>query len=160
MAIEDSVPPPPLPLPVPDREAPEACPDLAALGPVGTRLDFVRFGDSRLGERLLRERSLLDRLPFGAVLLDSGGVIVKYNAGEAAIAGRDFRGTVGQNFFDIAPCTRTPHFLGRFREGVAAGRINLLFEYVFSGLPGRPAVRVHMVSEDTARGIWLFVKRL
>jgi hypothetical protein len=43
----------------------------------------------------------------------------------------------------VAPCTRTRKFLGRFREGVAAGRFNASFEHRFD-LQSRPCAWVRM----------------
>ena len=86
----------------------------------------------------------LDALAFGAVELDREGRILRYNAAEADISGRDQAGMVGRDFFaDVAPCTRGATFEGRFRAGVKAGKMDVQFTYVFDhemrrASPGKP----------------------
>lgn len=101
----------------------------------------------------------LDRLPFGVVKLDAQGTILAFNVAESELSGFRPAEVLGRNFFhDVAPCTRTKKFFGRFQEGVAAGRLNASFEYRFD-LQSRPSVWVHMA--DGAPGEYVvIVKRI
>ncbi len=103
----------------------------------------------------------LDLLAFGAVELDRDGKIVRYNAAEADISGRDQDGMVGRNFFsEVAPCTRSDAFEGRFRAGVAAGKLDVQFTYVLDHemVPTEVRVRMHRIeNKDT---YWVLIKRV
>lgn len=103
----------------------------------------------------------VDGLAFGAVQLDRTGKILAYNATEAAITGRDPKEVLGRNFFsDVAPCTDTPKFKGEFDKGVAAGTLNVMFEYMFDYKMTPTKVRVHMKKALTGDSYWVFVKRV
>jgi len=101
----------------------------------------------------------LDRLPFGVIKLDALGKVLAFNVAESELSGFRPADVLGRNFFhDVAPCTRTKKFFGRFQEGVAAGRLNASFEYRFD-LQSRPSVWVHMA--NGAPGEYLvIVKRI
>ncbi|MFB6259321.1 MAG: photoactive yellow protein, partial [Thiohalorhabdaceae bacterium] len=87
----------------------------------------------------------LDELSFGAIQLDSLGTILQYNAAEGAITGRDPSQMVGRNFFrEVAPCTRSPEFYGKFMDGVQAGHLDTVFEYTFDYRMTPTTVKVHM----------------
>ena len=80
----------------------------------------VAFGKSDLENVLAKmDDAQLNKLAFGAVELDASGRILKYNAAEGAITGRDPKTVVGKNFFsEVAPCTNRPEFRGVFDKGV------------------------------------------
>jgi photoactive yellow protein len=74
----------------------------------------------------------INDIAFGAIQLDGQGKIIQYNAAEGDITGRNPDEVVGKNFFrDVAPCTNSPEFKGRFDQGVQSGDLNTMFEYVF-----------------------------
>ncbi len=74
----------------------------------------------------------MDELPYGAILVDGKGMVHCYNRAESEISGLAEANVLGRNFFtDIAPCTNLPAFRGRFEEGVARGRLDVMFEFVF-----------------------------
>ncbi len=100
----------------------------------------------------------IDRLPFGVIKVDRKGTILLYNATEGRLAGFDPASVVGRNFFrDIAPCTNRPEFLGRFLQGVKAGRFDVTFRYVFR-LRGVPiAVTVNLRSSYFDEAVWILV---
>lgn len=85
-----------------------------------------------------------DRLPFGLLLLDDEGTVLRYNAAESRLSGRAPEETLGLNFFrDVAPCTRVQEFEGRFRrllEKGEAARVSFSFVFRFTG--GDQLVRV------------------
>ena len=93
--------------------------------------------------------------------LDGSGKIIQYNAAEGDITGRDPGAVVGKNFFkEVAPCTNSPEFKGRFDEGVKNGDLNTMFEYVFDYEMKPTKVKVHMKKALTGDTYWVFVKRL
>lgn len=88
-----------------------------------------------------------DRMPFGIIELDYDGRIVAYNMGEAKMSKRNPKDMIGLNFFeDVAPCTKTPVFYGRFKAGVKAGNLNARFDYLFDHEMEPLAVRVTMIT--------------
>lgn len=104
----------------------------------------------------------IDDLAFGMITLDRNGMILQYNAAEGAITGRDPKETLGKNFFkDVAPCTNTDEFFGRFKKGVASGDLNVMFEYTFDYNMAPTRVRVHMKNAPgSAEKFWVLVKRV
>ena len=80
---------------------------------------LIKFGaDSVANDLASLNDSDLDSLAFGAVELDRDGRILRYNAAEAEISGREQEGMIGRDFFaEVAPCTRSEAFEGRFPRG-------------------------------------------
>lgn len=94
----------------------------------------------------------LDDLPFGVICLDDAGTIVKYNLAEARLARLDRSRVLGKNFFtQIAPCTKTPEFEGRFRKFIASREPRISFPYVFDFKFGAQQVQVEIVRVATSR---------
>lgn len=125
-------------------------------------MDIVRFGSDDI-ENVLATMSgnELDDLAFGAVQLAADGTVLAYNAAESEITGRDPGEVLGKNFFtEVAPCTNTDEFYGKFREGVRSGKLNSLFEYVFDYRMAPTKVQVHMKQALQGDTYWVFVKRL
>ena len=125
-------------------------------------MQVVQFDDDHIENALsnITERDFND-LAFGAIQLDAKGTIIKYNAMEGAITGRDPKSVIGQNFFvDVAPCTNSAEFKGRFDEGVADGSLNVAFEYTFDHQMVPTKVMVHMKKALIDDSYWVFVKRL
>lgn len=125
-------------------------------------LEHIQFGkddfDNVLGSLPDRE---LDRLAFGAIELDATGKILRYNAAEGAITGRDPASVIGKNFFrEVAPCTSTSKFKGVFDAGVKNNDLNTMFEYVFDHQMTPTKVRVHMKTSISGKSFWVFVKRI
>ena len=103
----------------------------------------------------------LDALAFGAIELDRKGRILRYNAAEADISGRDQAGMVGRDFFaDVAPCTRGEAFEGRFRAGVKAGKMDVQFTYVLDHEMDATEVRVRMHTVEGKDSYWVLIKRV
>ncbi|WP_395704258.1 photoactive yellow protein [Aquabacterium sp.] len=131
---------------------------LQAANPMKT----VGFGKSDV-ENVLAKMSdeQLNRLAFGAIELDASGRILKYNAVEGAITGRDPKAVVGKNFFtEVAPCTNRPEFKGVFDKGVRENNLNTLFEYVFDHQMKPTKVKIHMKRAISSSSYWIFVKRV
>ncbi len=125
-------------------------------------MEIVAFGKNDIENVLGRMNSAqLDGLSFGAIEVDSTGKILKYNATEGAITGRDPKSMVGKNFFlVVAPCTNRPEFRGVFDAGVRNGDLSTLFEYVFDHQMVPTKVKVHMKKAISGDTYWIFVKRI
>jgi photoactive yellow protein len=127
-----------------------------------SNLNLISFGQSDI-DNVLKNLSAkdVDNLAFGAVEITADGTILKYNAAEAGITGRKKEDMIGKNFFnDVAPCTKTDQFYGKFKEGVAKGDLNVMFEYTFDYNMAPTKVKVHMKKALVGDTYWIFVKRL
>jgi photoactive yellow protein len=103
----------------------------------------------------------INGLAFGAIELDRTGKILRYNAMEGQITGRDPKDMVGKSFFtDVAPCTNTPDFKGKFDAGVAKGDLSVMFDYMFDYQMKPTRVKVHMKKSIIGDSYWVFVKRV
>jgi len=124
--------------------------------------ESLKFGQNDIGNVLNdMDSGQIDNLAFGVITLDKAGNILQYNAAEGAITGRDPKEVIGKNFFtDVAPCTKTDEFHGRFTRGVAAGDLNVMFEYTFDYKMAPTRVRVHMKTAPLGDKYWVLVKRL
>lgn len=92
-------------------------------------------------------------LPFGMVKMDLTGKILEYNMAEAELTGTDPAWALGKNFFhEVATCTNTPDFYGKFIEGVRKGFLNAVFNYSFTHCEIPIRVRVHMFTMPDSRG--------
>jgi photoactive yellow protein len=124
-------------------------------------MQVLRFGTDDIDNILAAEPERVDRLPFGAILLDPDGRILKYNRMEAGFAGRRVEDVIGRSFFDeVAPCSKGQIIYHRFFRAVSEGKCNIQLDYAFEYGVTPCQVRVHLKSEDTRKGIWMFIKRL
>jgi methyl-accepting chemotaxis protein len=131
------------------------------------KLDVVKFDASELDEAMSSmKQEDLDNLSFGVVELDKDGNIVKYNSAEGDITGRDPKEVIGRSFFnEVAPCTKSPVFYGKFNEGVTKDDLNVMFDYTFDYNMAPTKVKIQMknndeVISDDGKTYWIFVKRL
>lgn len=125
-------------------------------------MEIVQFGSNDIENKLASmDKGQLDDVAFGAIQLDGNGKIIQYNAAEGNITGRDPSAVVGKNFFtDVAPCTNSKEFKGKFDEGVKNGDLNTMFEYTFDYEMKPTKVKVHMKKALSGDSYWVFVKRL
>ena len=97
-----------------------------------------------------------DALPYGAIKLDDLGRILIYNVWESELAGFDPADAEGSLFFtELAPCTNNRLFFGRFREGVAANEMDVVFPYTFTYRMRPTLVTIHLLRTESVN--WLFV---
>jgi photoactive yellow protein len=124
-------------------------------------MEMISFAQDDIENQVSKmSTSELNNMNFGAIKLDKSGKVLQYNAAEGEITGRDPKEVVGKNFFDeVAPCTKTDDFYGKFKEGVASGKLNVLFEYEFDYKMSPTRVKVHMKNALVGDDIWVFVKR-
>jgi photoactive yellow protein len=128
-------------------------------------MDHVSFQGVDLAELLPRiPDSIKNGLPFGLVKLDLQGTVLEYNMAEGDLTGVSPEWAIGKNFFDeVAVCTKTAAFYGRFLEGVKKGFLNTVFDYVFDHRDVGLRVKVHMVTIPDHLGrksVMVLVKRV
>ena len=125
-------------------------------------MDILQFGSDDIENNLANMSDEdLDKLAFGAIQLDASGKVLQYNAAEGGITGRDPKSVIGKNFFkEVAPCTQSKEFQGRFQEGVKNKNLHTMFEYVFDYKMQPTKVKVHMKKALVDDSYWIFVKRL
>ncbi len=101
----------------------------------------------------------LDKLPFGAIRLDSEGKILSFNTHEAELTGRVPEKVIGKNFFtEVAPCTNVQAFAGRFREGVQKEDMHVIFPYKFDFEMAPRDVTVTLFYSKQTKSSWVFVR--
>lgn len=125
-------------------------------------MSIVQFDQDNIENALAKMSDTeIDDLAFGAIELDKTGKILRYNATEGAITGRDKDAVIGQNFFEsVAPCTKTKDFFGRF-EAIRDGKEeSVIFYYTFDYQMSPTKVNVHMKKALVGDNIWIFVKRM
>ncbi|NCS92709.1 MAG: photoactive yellow protein [Leptospira sp.] len=104
-------------------------------------------------------RSEADHAAFGIIKLEADGKIVLYNKFESDLAGVPIEKAEGKNFFtDIAVCTNNRIFFGRFKEGIAQGNLDLVFNYVFTYKMKPTNVVIHLYFDKVSKTNWVFVK--
>ena len=125
-------------------------------------MERVNFGSDDIGNKLAEMSDKdIDNLAFGAINLDKNGTILSYNKPEGEITGRKPEEVIGKNFFtEVAPCTKTDEFFGKFQEGVKSGNLSTMFEYTFDYQMKPTKVKVHMKKSLNDDSYWVFVKRV
>jgi photoactive yellow protein len=104
-------------------------------------------------------RAEADNAAFGIIKLEADGKIVLYNKYESELAGVPIEKAEGKNFFtDIAVCTNNRIFFGRFKEGIAQGNLDLVFNYVFTYKMKPTNVIIHLYFDKVSKTNWVFVK--
>lgn len=123
-------------------------------------MEIIPFGSQDLDNILNREPQRAEYLPFGAVLLDRSGRIVKYNKAEGLIASRTPEEMIGKDFFnDVAPCAKGKRFHGEFLKFHRTGQVNVMFDYTFAYKGADVGVKIHLKSQPDGQFCWMFVKR-
>ena len=117
-------------------------------------MEYITFEGVNLAELLPRiPDAAKDAMPFGMVKLDLTGKILEYNMAEGELTGVDPKWAIGKNFFDdVALCTKTQAFYGKFLEGVERGFLNSVFDYTFDHGLVATRVKVHMITMPNAKG--------
>ena len=104
----------------------------------------------------------VDALPFGAIVIDASGTIIRYNQFEARLSNLDANRVIGKNFFrDIAPCTAVSAFEGRMRDFVASEeRYSVTFDYRFTFAHGPVDVEISFMKLPADGTILIAVDRV
>jgi photoactive yellow protein len=87
-----------------------------------------------------------DALPYGLIVLDDDGVVVRYNEAESRLSGLPRNRVIGRQFFDeVAPCTRVRGLGETYRAMVAAAQpASTQLDFVFRFRSGERSVFVVM----------------
>ena len=102
----------------------------------------------------------LDVADFGIVKVDDEGVIAFYNTYESQLAGVAPEQAVGRNFFtQVAPCSNSRLFHGRFKQGIARGELAVQFIYTFTYKMSPTPVKVHLYRDAASQTNWILVQR-
>ena len=124
-------------------------------------MEVLEFAADDIDNRLSESPEYVEALPFGAILLDRAANILKYNKSEGMIVGRDPDDVIGKNFFnDVAPCAKGRELYGQYQKAVAEPACNVLLDFTFDYKMEPTNVRIHLKSNDTNQGVWMFVKRV
>jgi len=124
-------------------------------------MEIISFGSKDVDNLLQRDPNRIEFLPFGAVMLDRTGKIIKFNAAESIIAGRAAGDVMGKNFFnEVAPCAKGKKFHGEFMKFAQTGNVNTLLDYEFDYKMKPVKVRIHVKSAPDGQNCWIFVKRV
>jgi photoactive yellow protein len=124
-------------------------------------MEIIPFGAKDVDNILQREPYRAEQLPFGAILVDRSGKVLKYNQAEGLIAGRNPADVIGKDFFNaVAPCAKGKRFYGEFLRFATTGAVNVMLDYEFDYKMKPVRVRIHMKSAPDGQSCWLFVKRL
>jgi len=106
------------------------------------------------------DRAVADSQDHGVVQVDKQGHVLMYNKYQSELAGVDPSTAEGRSFFtQIAPCTNNRLFFGKFKDGVAAGKLDETFKYTFTFKMKPTAVEIHMVHDEPSDTNWVFVKK-
>lgn len=119
---------------------------------------IVDFEAPDLAARVERlSQSQIDKLPFGAVLLDGEGVVLFYSAAERRLSGYPGE-AVGRNFFEIGRCFGKIDLRAQIVRAREESNVDLEF-----ALPGdyNDATREVRARVQSARsgGVWVFMQR-
>ena len=118
----------------------------------------VDFEAPDLAARVERlSQSQIDQLSFGAILLDTEGVVLFYSAAERRLSGYPGE-AVGRNFFEIARCFGKVDLRAQIMRALEEGRVDL--EFAMAG-DYDDATREMRARVQSARqgGVWLFLQR-
>jgi photoactive yellow protein len=125
---------------------------------MNTTTTEYRFEESDTERLEMMSGAEFDDLAFGVIRLDTAGRVLAYNRTESLYSGLKPQHVIGRDFFrELAPCANTAKFLGKFKDGVAKGAIDVTFDYTFTRL-SEPAVRVHMLKAP-GEDFWLLIER-
>lgn len=127
-------------------------------------MEFFRYQGAEVGSQLenmpAEERN---NLPYGIIKLNESGTILEFNLTESSITGRNQNEVLGKNFFsDVAPCTNTPEFFGKFQEAFEKQFLNTVFDYLFDYQMEPVRVKIHMIYAKVSGSgyVWVIVKRV
>lgn len=100
----------------------------------------------------------LNRAAFGIIQVDRRGRVTFYNRFESRFSGRSPDETIGRDFFDeVAPCTRSRFFRGRFEQGLAAGRLDVIFSYTLTYRLRPTLVEVRLIVQEP-KTAWILIR--
>jgi photoactive yellow protein len=123
-------------------------------------VDELHYDDESVGEKLRHATDeQLNGANFGIIQIDDDGVVQFFNAYESELSGVDPDDAEGNNFFtQVAPCTNTLLFRGRFKKGVRRGELDETFSYTYT-YKMRPTLVDVRLYRDEAGHNWIMVQK-
>ena len=119
----------------------------------------MSFANGTLAQLPSMSPQELNALDFGVVKVDDEGVVQFYNTYESQLAGVAPEQARGRNFFtQVAPCSNSRLFYGRFKQGIAQGNLDSQFLYTFTYKMRPTLVRVILHKDDSGDN-WLLIKK-
>lgn len=117
------------------------------------------FYNDALAERLRNASDeTLHQAAFGIIQLDEQGIVTFYNRFEQRFSGRPAEATLGRSFFEeVAPCTRSRFFLGRFKKGLVEGHLDTIFTYTLTYRMRPTLVDVRILVEKPGEA-WVLIR--
>jgi photoactive yellow protein len=117
----------------------------------------VTFDDANLLKQLeTLTPARLDELAFGVIRMNGEGIVMHYNAAEAAFAGLKPERVAGLNFFsDVAPCTNNYMVAGRYEEA----ELDETIDYVFTLRMKPTPVKLRLLKSSATGHMYLAVLR-
>ena len=128
------------------------------IGPGSKDGSYMDFAQADVLERLeASDDAALDRLGFGVIGMSLAGVVERYNAVEAELAGLSASKVLGKHFFtEVAPCTNNYLVAQRFDD---EPRLDATMPYVFT-LRMRPTkVELRLLKVPLAARQYILVRR-
>jgi photoactive yellow protein len=103
----------------------------------------------------------IELLPFGAIVIDPDGIILRYNQFEAQLAQLDAERVIGKHFFrDVAPCTAVKAFEGRMHEFLESDeRVSVTFDFRFNFKHGVADVAITFMKMAGGDSVLIAVER-
>ncbi|GAB4515010.1 MAG: hypothetical protein Tsb0013_19500 [Phycisphaerales bacterium] len=106
-------------------------------------------------------RADADACDFGVINLDDSGNVIMVNRYQSELGGVPVPQFEGKHWFTrIAPCTNNALFYGTFKKGVAAGSMNVTFNYTFTFKMKPTNVKVHMYRCPNSNTNWAFIAKV
>ncbi|MEY2342118.1 PAS domain-containing protein [Acidithiobacillus sp. IBUN Pt1247-S3] len=107
------------------------------------------------------DKQQIEQWGFGVIALDTAARVVLFNSAEERLSGLPRAEVIGKDFFvDVAPCTASRLFRGRYLRAREEGQLDEHFFYTFTYRIRPISAHVHMLhdSKQTAL-VFLFLDR-
>jgi len=114
-------------------------------------------------ERLAElSQSVADKQSFGIIALNKQAIVKIFNETESRLSGLSKAEVMGRNFFtEVAPCTASRLFRGRFRQGQNDGALDEHFYYTFTYRIRPISAHVHMLYNPQQNPLlFIFIDRI
>jgi len=108
------------------------------------------------------DQNLADQQNFGIIGLDTRAMVRIFNKAEERLSGLPASEVLNRAFFDeVAPCTASRLFRGRFRAGLERGSLDEHFFYTFTYRIRPVSAHIHMLYRPSQNPlVFLFVDRV
>lgn len=102
-----------------------------------------------------------DTLPVGAIQVDDGGAILKFNRTEGDMTGFRPEDVIGKNlFFELAPCMNNGLVYGKFRAGLDAGNLDHEVLYALTYRMRPVLTQIRLWRDPATQTNWVLLGRV